>query len=54
MSGLLNVRVSMANKKGQMKPGKKWKNAYFLLLGGSLHYYAKKEVIVVMRCSSIC
>lgn len=42
-SGNLNVRVGTVNKRGQVKPGSKWVYAYFLVSGGSLHFYIRKE-----------
>jgi hypothetical protein len=50
-SGLLNVRLGTVNKKGQVKAGSKWVFAQFVLSGGSLHFYVKKEVRqACLRC----
>ncbi len=56
-SGSLNVRVGTVNKKGQVKPGSKWVYAYFLVSGGSLHFYIRKEVreaVSFFRCVRAC
>lgn len=53
-SGNLNVRVGTVNKRGQVKPGSKWVYAYFLVSGGSLHFYIRKEVREAVSFFAVC